>query len=210
MAENYNSQNMKYLKIISNNIGNYIEINKLFDIIKQTKEGSIEVIKTSICTGKTSCLKYLNSEYNIFDSGIDFAFQICIQAIDTFFAEYKKLKNKTDYKEINSTIINSYSSHFIHIGLSLNNIFYFVKEKIYESFKIDETNFRNNYNGKLTTLNLIYILLSVFISLFVNIFIFISLYKFTKPIKDSTYRINYSFYNISKYSLKINRKKNIN
>ena len=78
MAENYNSQNMKYLKIISNNIGNYIEINKLFDIIKQTKEGSIEVIKTSICTGKTSCLKYLNSEYNIFDSGIDFAFQTSV------------------------------------------------------------------------------------------------------------------------------------
>ena len=210
MAENYNSQNTKYLKIISNNLGKYIEINKLFDIIKQTKEGSIEVIKTSICRDKTSCLKYLNSEYNIFDSGIDFAFQICIQGIDTFFAEYAKLKNKTDYKEINSTIINSFSSQFIHIGLSLNNIFYFVKEKIYESFKIDETNFRNNYNGKLTTLNLIYILLSVFISLFVNIFIFISLYKFIKPIKDSTYRINYSFYNISKYSLKINRKKNIN
>ena len=208
MAENYNNQHTKYLKIISNNMGNYIEINKLFEIIKQTKEGSIEVIKASICSDKTSCLKILNSEYNIFDSGIDFAFQTCIQGIDNYFAEYTKLKNKTDYNEINSTIINSYSSHFIHIGLSLNNIFYLVKEKIYESFQTDETNFRNNYNDKLTGLNIIYIILSVFISLFVNIYIFISLYKFTKPIKDSTYRINYSFYNISKYSLKINGKKN--
>jgi len=207
LAAIYNNQHTKYLKIINNNMGNYIEVNKLFDIIKQTKEGSLEVIKVSICEDKNSCIKYLNSEYNIFDSGIDFAFQTCIQGIENFFTEYTKLKNKNDKNEINSTIINSYSSHFIHIGLSLNNMFYLVKEKIYESFKIDEMNFRKNYSDKLTKTNIIYIVLSVLISLFVNIYIFISLYKFTKPIKDSTYRINYSFYNIRKYSLKINRKK---
>ena len=85
-------------------------------------------------------------------------------------------------------------------------MFYYVKEKIFESFKIDETNFRKKYNDNIETLNLFSIIFSISSCLFINIFIFINLYKFTKPIKVSSYRINCSFYNIKQYSLTSYRK----
>ena len=48
---------------------------------------------------------------------------------------------------------------------------------------------------------------SILIFLFVKVYVFISIGNYTKPIKDSTYRINCSFYFIKKYNINNNRKK---
>ena len=201
MIENYENENNQYNNIILNEMKEYKEITKLIEILKQSKEGCIENIKNNICLGKEICLRYLNSKYNIFDSGIDFIFQSSLTQLSNLFMEYKNLKNKTDINIINSTVINSGSSTFMNIGLSLNNLFNFIKEKIFESFIIDEMNFKNKKSKTITLLNLIPIISSIISFLFINIFIFISLYRFSKPIKESAYRINCSFYNIKKYKL---------
>ena len=116
--------------------------------------------------------------------------------------EYKKLENKTDINKINSTIINGPNAQFLYNELFLSYLLYFLKEKIFESFKKDEINIREKYKKIITILNIISIIFALISFLFINIFIFISLYKFSKPIKESTYRINCSFYNIEKYSIR--------
>ena len=201
MTEIYENENKQYNTIILNELEEYTEIKKLLEIFKQSKEGCIENIKNNICLGKDVCLKYLNSKYNIFDSGIDFIFQSCITQLSNLFLEYKNIKNKTDIDIINKTVTNSGDTKFMDIGLSLSNLFYFIKEKIFESFIIDEKNFKNKKSKTITLLNLISIISSIINFLFINIFIFISLYRFTKPIKESAYRINCSFYNIKKYKI---------
>ena len=89
-------QNNQYNNIVLNELKEYKKVQKLLEILKQSKEGSIENIKNDICLGKTLCLKYLNSKYNIFDSGIDFILQSCITQLCNLFLEYKNIKNKTD------------------------------------------------------------------------------------------------------------------
>ena len=200
LTEYYENETNIYNNIVQNKINDYLELKKLLDILKLNKDDCVDIIKENICLGHPFCLNYLNSNYHIFNSGIDLAFQICIKDLNNLFLDYKKLKNKTDINEINSTIINNPSSSFLHIGLSLSNLFYYTKERIFESFKNDEVNFREKYIMNITLLNLISIILSIISLLFVNIFLFISLYRFSEPIKESTFRINLSFYNIKKYS----------
>ena len=200
LTEYYENETNTYNNIVQNKINDYLELKKLLDILKLNKDDCVDIIKENICLGHPFCLNYLNSNYHIFNSGIDLAFQICIKDLNNLFLDYKKLKNKTDINEINSTIINNPSSSFLHIGLSLSNLFYYTKERIFESFKNDEVNFREKYIMNITLLNLISIILSIISLLFVNIFLFISLYRFSEPIKESTFRINLSFYNIKKYS----------
>ena len=182
MIEIYENENNQYNNININELNNYKEIKKLLEIFKQNKEVYIENIKNNICLENNICLKYLNSKYNIFNSGINFVFQSCMIQLSNLFMEYKNIKNKTDINIINSTVINSGSSIFMNIGLSLSNFFYFIKEKIFESFIIDEMNFKNSKSKTLILLNLISIISSIISFLFINIFIFISLYKFSKPI----------------------------
>ena len=201
MTDFFENENNQYNNIVLNELKEYKKVKKLLEILKQSKEGSIENIKNDICLGKTLCLKYLNSKYNIFDSGIDFILQSCITQLSNLFLEYKNIKNKTDIDIINNTVTNSGDSKFMNIGLSLSNVFYFIKEKIFECFIIDQINFKNKKNRIITILNLVSIISSIICFLFINIFIFISLYRFSKPIKESAYRINCSFYNIKKYRL---------
>ena len=84
--------------------------------------------------------------------------------------------------------------------------FLYVEQKILECFEIDETTFTKSYLNNMTFLNIISIFFSVFIFFFIVIFTFISISNFTEPIKDSTFRINNSFYFIKKFSLKNYRK----
>ena len=117
------------------------------------------------------------------------------------YLNYKKLNNKTNINEINSTLINTKDFYFIKIGLALCHVFFYVQEKIFDCFDEDAILLKESYNNRMSLLNIITIVFSIFIFLFVIIFMLISISKYTSSIKDSTYRINCSFYYIKKYSL---------
>jgi len=91
--------------------------------------------------------------------------------------------------------------------LALSNLLYFIQQKIYLSFEIDQLYFRNNYKTNISILNLVSLFLSILTLLFVYIVVFISVSNFGKPIKESTYRINQSFYHIKKYNRIISKKR---
>ena len=202
MTKDYENENNRFNTIFLNQIKDYKEINEIINIVKKSKEGTKDIIKQILCLEESVCLEYINSDYYIFDSGIDFVFQTYMVQINNLYMEYKNIENKTDINIINSTIINGPNEHFANIELSLNHLFYFLKEKIFKSFRIDTKNIKEHYFCLITFLNCLSVIFSLISFLFINIFIFISLYKFTKPMKESVYRINCSFFNIKNYSIK--------
>ena len=201
MTEDFEQQTYKFNNMLSKNMEDYKEINKLFFIIKESKNNSTNLIKESICQKEQHCIEYMESEYNIFDSGIEFAFKSCITETNNIFMDYKKLINKTNIQDINSTLIFSINSQFNNIAISLKYLFFTIQERIFSSFEADQINFNRIYLNVINFLNLSSIIYSIFIFLFVIIYVFISISKFINPIKDSTYRINCSFYYIKKYTL---------
>ena len=121
--------------------------------------------------------------------------------------DYKKLNNKTDVKEIIDKIANYQFFEFKRVRKAFNNIYFFVQQKIYSSFEIDQMNFRNNYRNIISMLNIFSVVFFILIFLFVFVVVFFTVYNFSGPIKDSTYRINQSFYYIKKYDRSSSRKK---
>jgi hypothetical protein len=210
MNKFYENENNKYNNILQSNIERYSQIKIFFKLLQDNKNDPTETIKEEICSNILHCKLYLDSIYNIFTSGIDFAFRLGMTQISNYYNDYKKLSNKLDIDLIKMNIINSPHFRFVYIANSLNNIFLYVKQKIFILFMIDENYFINSYNNKMNILNSISIIFSILIFLFVIVYIFISISKFTGPIKDSTYRINCSFYYIKKYSLAINRQNDKN
>ena len=208
MVDLYDSQTKIFNDILLYEINNYNEIKKLFNIITDNRNNLTEYLKENICGNITGCRNYLDSEFNIFSSGIDLALKTCITQINNIYMDYKNLKDKTNISEINTTLIHNPHFKFIYIGNSVNNMFIYVKEKIFECFKNDITNFNNSYNKRMKIFNIISIVFSVFLFLFVIIIIFVSISKFTEPIKDSAYRINLSFFYIKEYSLTDYKKNN--
>ena len=202
----YTDQNQKFLNILSSNKNTYKEIIKFFSILMESKNNSTEIIKDKICSDKPSCLNYLDTKQNIFDSGVDFAHKTCINNIKNIYLDYTKLNNKKDINLINSTIINSEGSEFSLIGLSLSNVFLYIKEITYDYFAIDVRNFNQQNSYKMNMLNIISIIFALLTFFYVIIFMFISIWRFTQPIKEASYRINCSFYYIKKYSLTAYRK----
>jgi len=201
MIKDFEEQTYKFNNMLSKNMEDYKEINKLFYIIKESKNNSTNLIKETICLKEEHCIEYMESEYNIFDSGIEFAFKSCISETNNIFMDYKKLINKTKIQDINSTLIFSINSQFNNIAISLKYFYIFIQQRIFSSFESDQMNFNRIYLSVINFLNLSSIIYSIFIFLFVIIYVFISISQFTNPIKDSTYRMNCSFYYIKKYTL---------
>ena len=201
MTSLYDSQTKIFNDILLSEINNYNEIKNLFNIITDNRNNLSEYLKENICGDITGCRNYLDSEFNIFSSGIDLALKTCINQINNIYMDYKNLKNKTNLSEINTTLIHNPHFKFIYIGNSINNMFIYVKEKIFECFKNDITTFNTSYDKRMKIFNIISIVFSVFLFLFVIIIIFVSISRFTEPIKDSTFRINLSFFYIKKYSV---------
>ena len=164
-----------------------------------TNANSTNIIKETICSKEQECKIYLETKYNIFDTGFYFTYKSCFSYLSNFYNDYKGL-NKTDIEAIKSIIING-QTLFNSISLGLNNLIYFVKKKIYKFFLEDQNNFLEKYNKLVTLFNTISIIASIFILLFVNIYVFISISTYSTPIKESTYRINCSFFNIKNYKL---------
>ena len=203
MLINYDQGNEAFSKALTN-MNNYKELEYFLNLLMESNNNSKEIIKEDICVDNRKCLQYLNSNLHIFDSGVDMAYKSCINKIFNIFSDYKQLKNKTDINEINLTLINTKDNGFILIGLSLSNMFYYVKEKIYELSYLDILNFIEEYGKNMSLFNIISITCSFFIFLFVIIIVFISIWKFSEPIKESSYRINCSFYYIRRYNLRTN------
>ena len=197
----YEKENKKYINIISSHLDNYNEIKNLFNIINNNRNNSTNILKEVICQDKLSCINYLNSNYNIFDSGVDFGFKGSITQIYNIYMEYKKVNNKTDIEEIKSSLINTHNSQFIKIGMSLNYLYIDLIDKIFVNFEKDGINFLLSYVSNISILNTISIVFSSAIFLFLIIFIILSISKFTEPINESSYRINCSFYYVKKYSI---------
>jgi len=164
-------------------------------------------LKETLCKNISLCQEYLDSNDNIFRSGIDFGYKTCFTYMQNIFMDYKKIKNKTNIEEIIKTITGSELYELKRIRLALSNLLYFIQQKIYLSFEIDQLYFRNNYKTNISILNLVSLFLSILTLLFVYIVVFISVSNFGKPIKESTYRINQSFYHIKKYNRIISKKR---
>jgi hypothetical protein len=199
--EDFENINNKYVNILSTNTNKYKEIKNLIELLKADNDISLDKLSNFFCFNIPHCIEYLNSEYNIFQSGIEFALKTCVTQLSNYYMDYKKLSNKTDINLIKSQIINSPHYKFVYIGNSINSFFTFVRETIFYTFQIDEINFNQSFAKKITLLNIISIVSTFILFLFVNFYVFISISNFTEPIKDSTYRINCSFYYIKKFSL---------
>ena len=132
---------------------------------------------------------------------MEFAFKSSMTQIYNIYLEYKKLNNKMDIEEIKSSLIYSQNSNFISIGKSLNYLYINLIDHIFISFEKEGISLLLSYIGNINNLNTISIVFTLGIFLFLIIFIIISISKFTEPIKESSYRINCSFYYIKKYCI---------
>ena len=206
MNRKYEQMNDEYNELLSSDFSHYEKIKTFFEILIYNKNDSTEFIKKNICGKTTSCINYLDTTDCIFRSGIDFGFKTCFTYMYNLYMDYKSIKNKTNVQEIISTITADEFYEFRRIRKSFSNVFYYVKQKMYNDFEEDQNNFRNRYRRSVSLLNIISVVFSILMLLFVNIFIFFSISNFTKPIKDSTYRINHSLYYIKTYSLTNMRK----
>ena len=200
--EDFENINNKYVNILSSNANKYNEIKNLIELLNGGDNVSMDKIRNYFCNNIPDCIEYLDSEYNIFQSGIEFALKTCVTQLSNYYMDYKRLSNKTDINLIKSQIINSPHYKFVYIENSVNSMFNFVREKIFSAFQIDEINFNQSFAIKITLFNIISIVATFIIFFFVYFYVFISISNFTEPIKDSTYRINCSFYYIKKFSIK--------
>ena len=218
MNENYEKEDFKFNELFSNYIDNYPEIKIVINTIKEHKnnltDNSSDIIKDNlkeiICKDEEACILYLDSPYNIFDSGVELTFRANMNQIYNYYMNYKKLINNENINEIKLNIILAQNFRFLYIMESLNYFYVYVEKRILASFEIDQKNFNKSYLNSITLLNIISILFSILTFLFVIIIIFISISSYASPIKDATFRINCSFYYIKKYNLKNYRKLDTN
>ena len=199
MNEKYDIQNKNFIEITSKYIDNYKEISELFKIIKNSNN-STKILKEDFCFKNDSCESYLDSKYNIINTGIDFAFKSSMTQIMNLFLDYKRLNNKTDIKDIKEMILSTKNT-FQSIMKCLNYFFIYVIRKIFNSFTADEKDFKKHYIKYISFLNIVSIIYSILLFFFVVVYIFVSLSKYIKPVKESAFRINCSLYFIKQYSL---------
>jgi hypothetical protein len=200
MNEFYEKENTKFNEILSKRIDNYPEIYKLINIIKNNAENSTDLIKNYICKEESICNLYLDSTSNNFHLGIEFVFGTNIIQIYNFYIDYKKLFNNTNIQEIKESLNIKPNTKFTEIMSSLNCLYVFVEQKIFRYYEEDVIFFILSFLKISNTLTNLSIIVSIFNLLFVIVLLF-SISNFAGPIKDSTYRINCSFYFIKKYTL---------
>ena len=207
MSKYMEEVNNNYNYALINKLSSYKEVENLFTMLQYNKNDSSEYLKETLCKNISSCQEYLDSNDNIFKSGIDFGYKTCFTYMENIFMDYKKIKNKTNVTEIIKTITGPDFYELKRIRLAFSSILYYIQQKIYSSFEFDQLYFRISYKTNISILNILSLFLSILTLLFVYIVIFISVTNFGKPIKESTYRINQSFYHIKKYNRIISKKR---
>ena len=193
--------NSEYTEVLNHRQSSYKEVAKLLEFFQYNKNDSSTYIEEILCPNFESCQSYLKSPDNIFNQGIDMGFKTCFSLINNIIMDYKKLKNKTSIEEINLAITGPELYEFRRLRKSFTNIFYYLQELIFYSFENDEIKFRNNYKNNVYYSNIISLIFCILLFLFVFISVFFTINEFIRPIKDSTYRLNYSFYYIKKYNV---------
>jgi hypothetical protein len=199
--------NKGYNEVLNHKMGSYKEVAKLFELLQYNKNDSSQYIQKNLFGDILQNQKYLDSNDNIFLSGIDSAYKTTFTYIYNIYMDYKKLNNKTDAQEIIDKITNYQFFEFRRLRKAFSNIYFYVQQKIYFSFGIDLGNFRNNYKSIISMLNIFSIVFFILIFIFVFVVVFFTVYNFSEPIKDSTYRINQSFYYIKKYDRVFSKKR---
>ena len=211
ILENMNSEYERltndYNQLLSKDMVFYNEVEKLFDIFTYNKNDSIEYLQKNVCLNSTSCKNYLRTNDSIFNSGIDFGYKICFSYLNNIFMDYQSIKNKTSIAEIKRTITDDKFYEFKRLRKSFSNVFFYLKEKVFNNYESEAISFGHKYKKVVLLLNCISLIISILVLLFVVIFIFITVSNFSQPIKDSTYRINHSFFYIKNYSLTQSRKR---
>ena len=207
MNKEIEKNNKGYNEVLNHKIRSYKEVTKLFELLQYNKNDSLEYINKTLCSDIPGCQEYLESNDNIFLSGIESGYKTTFSYINNIYMDYKKLKNKKDVQEIIDKITDPRFFEFRRVRKAFSNIYFYVQQKIYSSFENDQLNFRNNYRSVISMLNLFSVAFFILIFLFVFVVIFFTVNNFSGPIKDSTYRINQSFYYIKKYDRNCSRKR---
>ena len=198
--------NEKFDKIVNEKLDSLYEVKELFDLIKDSKNNSTELLNSNLCKNIDLCYKYINSPYNIMGTGVDFLYKSLIIDISKLYLDYKGIKNKTDITKIQEIII---TNKFLLAGLYVGYGYYYIKFGIFDAFKNDEETFRNKFKIKTEYLNIVTVIFAIFSFLFVVIFIFLTLSMYAEPIRKSAYRICRSFYYIKIYNIFNYRKSTI-
>ena len=188
----------KYEKIINKKLKGLQKVQELFDLIRDGKKNATDIMYDNICFNIKICERYLSSEYNIIDTGIDFLFKSSLIDVSKIYLDYNSTIDNKNITKIQELIINS---KLFLTGLFLEYAFFYIKEDIFKCFKEDEENFKYNYITTMRYLNLVTVIFAMFSFLFVVVFIFITISLYGEPIKKSTFRISCSFYYIKKYNI---------
>ena len=85
--------------------------------------------------------------------------------------------------------------------MSLSNLFFYVKENIYYYFELYIEDFIEFFDKKMSLLSIISIISCILTFSIAIIFMFINIFGYSNLIKESSYRINCSFYYIKRYSI---------
>ena len=198
--------NEKFDKIVNEKLDNLYEVKELFELIKDSKNNSTELLNSNLCKNIDLCYRYINSPYNIMGTGVDFLYRSLIIDISKTYLDYKGIKNKTNITKIQEIII---TNKFVLTGLYIEYGYYYVKFGIFDSFRSDEETFKNNFKIRTEYLNIVTVIFAIFSFLFVVIFIFLTLSMYAEPIRKSAYRICRSFYYIKIYNIFNYRKSTI-
>ena len=132
--DNLELSNIKYYEVLSHKISSYKEIQLLINILQYNKNNSVEYIKQNLCPNLSSCHNYLDSEDNIFRSGIENGLKTCFHYINNIVMDYKKISNKSNTEEIINKITGTQFYEFKRLRKSFSYVISYVQEKIYNSF----------------------------------------------------------------------------
>ena len=201
-------EDKKFLRVLSNDMHTYTEIFSLFNLLMKSKDNLKDQIKEKVCGDIAGCNNYLDSNLNIFTSGIDFGFKTCLTSLSNIFLDYQKLENKTDENLVNLKIINAENSKFVLIGVGLGSCIMYVINKIFELFKIDVDSFNISFINNSSLLNILSIIFSFLTFIFITFIVFFSISSYIQPIKEACYRVNCSFYYIKNYRVKTSKNNN--
>ena len=199
----FEEANEQYEKVVNNQLNGLTRVKFILDLIKDGKSNSTEIMYEHICFNISICERYLGSEYNMIDTGIDFLFKTCLIDVSKIYLDYSNLDDNKNITKIQNLIINN---KLFLTGLFLEYAYYYIKDKIFTGFKDDEQQFKDHYINYMGYLNVITIIFSIFSFLFINVFMFVTISMYGDPIKKSTFRISCSFYYIKKYNICIYRK----
>jgi hypothetical protein len=101
----------KYGTVLNKQLKNLNEIKELYEILKDTKHNSTELIyNNNICNNSEICIRYLFSPHNIMDVGIDFLIKSLLIDISKIYLDYMSLNDKYNMTVIQEHII---TPHFV-------------------------------------------------------------------------------------------------